>query len=76
MILKDLWFITLQIVVVGVLGHSAIQKRPCQVVHSVLFVLHSLGDDLSVEMVVEAVVQVRLHRQRLVKELFKEVLKE
>lgn len=75
-VVKVLWFLTLQIVVVGVLVHSAVQKRPCQVVHGVLFVLNSLCDDLGIEMVMEAVVQVRLHRQRLVKELFKEVLNE
>lgn len=65
---------TLQVVVVGVLGHAAVEERPGQVVHGVLLVLHSLGDDLSIEVVMEAVVQVRLHRQRLVQELLEEVL--
>ncbi len=64
----------MQVVVVGVLGHSAVEERPCQVVHGVLLVLHSLGDDLSVEVVVKTVVQVRLHRQWLVQELLEEVL--
>lgn len=73
---EDPRFLTLQIVVVWVLGHAAVQKRPCQVVHGILFVLHCLGDNLSVEMVVKTVVQVRLDRQRLVKELLKEVLKQ
>lgn len=58
--------LTLQVVVVGVLGHTTVEERPCEVVHGVLLVLHRLGDDLCVEVVVEAVVQVRLHRQRLV----------
>lgn len=73
--LKVLRFLTLQIVVVGVLGHAAVQKRPCQVVHGVLFVLHRLGHNFSIKMVMKTVVQVRLHRQRLVKELLEEVLK-
>ena len=64
----------MQVVVVGVLGHAAVEERPGQVVHGVLLVLHSLGDDLSIEVVMEAVVQVRLHRQRLVQELLEEVL--
>ncbi len=66
--------LTLQVVVVGVLGHTAVEECPRQVVHGVLLVLHSLGDDLGVEVVVEAVVQVRLHWQRLIQELLEEVL--
>lgn len=64
----------MQVVVVGVLGHAAVKERPGEVIHGVLLVLHRLGDDLGVEVVVEAVVQVRLHRQRLVQELLEEVL--
>lgn len=66
----------MQVVVVGVLGHTAVEEGPCQIVHGVLLVLHGLGDDLGVEMVMEAVVQVRLHWQRLVQELLEEVLSE
>lgn len=66
--------LTLQVVVVGVLGHTAVEERPGQVVDGVLLVLHGLGDNLGVEVVMEAVIQVRLHRQRLVQELFEEVL--
>lgn len=66
--------LTLQVVVVGVLGHTTVEECPCEVVHGVLLVLHRLGDDLCIEVVVEAVVQVRLHRQRLIQELLKEVL--
>lgn len=66
--------LTLQVVVVGVLGHTAVKECPCQVVHSVLLVLHCLGDNLSVEVVMEAVIQVRLHWQWLVQELLEEVL--
>lgn len=46
----------MQVVVVGVLGHTAVEECPRQIVHGVLLVLHGLGDNLSVEMVVEAVV--------------------
>lgn len=66
--------LTLQVVVVGVLGHTAVKECPCQVVDSILLVLYCLGDDLSIEMVVETMIQVRLHRQRLVQELLEEIL--
>lgn len=66
--------LALQVVVVGVLGHSAVEERPCQVVHGILLVLHGLCDNLCIEVVVEAVIQVRLHWQRLVQELLEEVL--
>lgn len=66
--------LTLQVVVVGVLGHTAVEECPSQVVHSVLLVLHSLGHNLGIEVVMEAVVQMRLHRQRLIQELLEEVL--
>lgn len=66
--------LTLKVVVVGVLGHAAVEECPCQVVHSVLLVLHSLGDNLSIEVVVKAVIQMRLHWQRFIQELLKEVL--
>ena len=66
--------LTLQVVVVWVLRHTAVEERPCQVVHSVLLVLHCLGDNLSVEVVMETVIQVRLHWQWLIKELLEEVL--
>lgn len=64
----------LQLVVVGVLGHAAVHERPGQVVHGVLLVLDGLGDHLGVEVVVQTLVQVRLHRQRLVQELLVEGL--
>lgn len=65
----------MQVVVVWILRHAAVEERPGQVVHGVLLVLHRLGDNLRVEVVVEAVVQVGLHRQRLVQELLEEVLR-
>lgn len=49
--------LTLQVVVVGVLSHTTVKECPCQVVHSILLVLHSFGDNLSIEVVMEAVVQ-------------------
>lgn len=66
--------LTLQVVVIGVLGHAAVQEGPGEVVHSVLLVLNGLGDDLGIEVVMHAVVQVRLHRQRLIQELLEEIL--
>ena len=64
----------LQVIVVRVLRHPPVQERPGQVVHGVLLVLDRLCDDLSVEVVVQRVVQVALHRDRLVEELLVEVL--
>lgn len=64
----------MQVVVVGVLGHTAVEEGPRQVVHGILLVLHGLCDNLCVEVVVEAVIQVRLHWQRLVQEFLEEVL--
>lgn len=66
----------MQVVVVWVLGHTAVEEGPGQVVHSVLFILHRFSNNLSIEVVVEAVVQVRLYRQRLIQELLEEVLTE
>ena len=51
---------TLQVVVVGVLGHPPIDEGPCEVVNCILLVLNSLGHYLCVEVVMEEVVQVRL----------------
>lgn len=58
--------LTLQVVVIGVLCHAAVQKGPGEVVHSVLLVLNGLGDDLSIEVVMHTVVQMRLHWQWLI----------
>lgn len=67
-------FLTLQVVIVGVLRHSSVQERPGQIIHSILFVFYSLGDNFSIEVVMHAVIQVRFHRQRLIQELLKEIL--
>lgn len=66
--------LTLQVVVIGVLGHAAVQEGPGQVVHGVLLVLDGLGDNLSVEVVVHTVVQMGLYWQWLIQELFEEIL--
>ena len=58
-----------QVVVVGVLAQAPVVERPRQVVHRVLLVLHHLRHDLRGQVVVQEVVQVRLHRERLVQEL-------
>ena len=53
----------LQVVVVWVLCHAAVEEGPGEVVDRILLVLHRLGDYLGVEVVVEEVVQVRLERR-------------
>ena len=53
----------LQVVVVRVLCHATVEEGPGEVVHSILLVLHRLGDYLGVEVVVEEVVQVGLERR-------------
>lgn len=58
--------LTLQVVVIGVLGHAAVQKGPREVVHSILLILNGLGDNLSIEVVMHTVVQVRLYWQWLI----------
>ena len=55
---------TLEVVEVGVLGHSAVEEGPGEVVHCVLLVFHRLGHHLRVEMVVHEVVQIRLQTER------------
>lgn len=61
------------LVVIGVLRHAAVQEGPGEVVHSILLVLNGLGDGLGIEVVMHTVVQVRLHRQRLIQELLEEI---
>lgn len=68
--------LTLQVVVVGILRHPAVQEGPSEVIHCILLVFDGLGDDLGIEVVVHAVVQVGFHWQGLVEELLKEILKQ
>ncbi len=51
---------TLEVVVVGILSHSAVDEGPGEVVHCILLVLNRLGHHLCVEVVVEEVIQVGL----------------
>lgn len=55
-----IYLATLEVVVVRVLCHSPIDEGPCEVVHSVLLVLDSLGHHLSIEVIMEEVIQMRL----------------
>lgn len=65
---------TLQVIIVGVLSHPAVQEGPSKVVHSILLVLNGLGDNLSIEVIVHAVVQMRLNWERFIQELLEEIL--
>jgi len=51
----------LEIVVVGILRHASIEERPREVVDGVLFVLDGSCYNLGVEVVVKAVIKMRLH---------------
>ena len=51
-----------------------VDEGPGEIIDGVLFVLDGFGDDFGVEMVMKAVIQMRLDGQRLVQELLKEVL--
>ena len=52
--------LTLEVVEVWILCHSAVEEGPGQVVHCVLFVLNRLCHHLRIEVVVHEVIQVRL----------------
>ena len=52
--------LTLEVVVVWVLRHSAVEEGPGEIVHCVLLVLYRLGHYLCTEVVMQAVVQVAL----------------
>jgi hypothetical protein len=63
----------LQIVIIRILRQSSVHKRPRQVIHRILLVLNCLRDNLSVEVIVHAMIQVTLDRQRLIKEFLEEI---
>ena len=46
----------LQVVVVGVLCHPAIEERPCQVVYSILLVFNGLGHNFRIKMIMQKMV--------------------
>ncbi|KAG5462685.1 MAG: LOW QUALITY PROTEIN: hypothetical protein BJ554DRAFT_4068 [Olpidium bornovanus] len=64
----------LQIIIVRILRHAPVEERPREVIDRVLLVLDRLRDDLGVEVVVQEVVEVRLHGKRLVQKLSVKVL--
>jgi len=53
--------ITLQVVVVRILSHASVEKRPRQVVNCILLVLNGPSHNLGVEMIMQKVIQMRLH---------------
>ena len=50
----------MQVVVVGVKSHSAVEEGPGEVVNSILLVLNCLGHHFCIEVVMEEVIQVGL----------------
>ena len=56
--------ITLQIVIVGILYHPPVEEAPCQIINSILLILHCFGNNLSIEMIVKEMIQMRLQRER------------
>ena len=57
-----IWNLTLQVVVVWVLGHPAVEECPGEVVDGVLLVLDGLRHDLGIEVIVEEVVKMGLSK--------------
>mmetsp|Transcript_19882 Transcript_19882/g.59474 ORF Transcript_19882/g.59474 Transcript_19882/m.59474 type:complete len:1131 (-) Transcript_19882:1421-4813(-) len=60
----------LQTIVVRILGQPPVIERPRQPIHSILLVLDRFHHDLGVHVIGHPLVQVALHGQRLVDELF------
>lgn len=50
----------MQVVVVGVKSHSAVEEGPGEVVNGILLVLNCLGHHFCIEVVMEEVIQVGL----------------
>ncbi len=59
----------LQVVVVGVLCQSAVEEGPCEVVNGILLAGDAAVDNLGHHVVMQEVVQMALHRERLKEEL-------
>ena len=53
-------FPTLQVVIVWILCHASVEESPCEVVYSILFVLNSLCDYFSIEVIMYEVVKMGL----------------
>ena len=64
----------LQVLVIWVLCHPAVDECTREIIHGILLILDSLSDNLRIKMVAQAVVQMALYRERLVQKLFKEIL--
>eukprot|EP00968_Pinguiococcus_pyrenoidosus_P002339 scaffold128_cov248-Pinguiococcus_pyrenoidosus.AAC.45 len=61
-------------VVVWILGHTPIEQRPREPVHRVILALDDLVLNVRVQVVVHALVEVRLDRERVAQHLAQEVL--
>ena len=76
----------MHVVVIGVRDESSVHPspitnqldedadEPSQPIDRVLLVLDRLGNDLSIEVIVESEMEMRLDRQSFVEELFEEIL--
>ena len=62
----------LQVLVIWVLCHPAVDECTREIIHGILLILDSLSDNLRIKMVAQAVVQMALYRERLVQKLFKD----
>lgn len=50
----------LEVVVIWVLGESAVEESPRQIIYGVLFVFNGFGDDFCVEVIVKPMIQMAL----------------
>ena len=64
----------LEVVVVGILSQSTVEKRPRQIVYGILLVFDGSGHDLSCKVIAEKVIQVTLDGEGLEEKLFVVVL--
>ena len=58
-----------QVVVVRVLGDSSVHECPSDPIDRVLFAFNGPSDDISIQMILKAVVKLRLNGERLLQEL-------
>jgi hypothetical protein len=58
-----------QVVVVRVLSDSSVHECPSDPIDRVLFALYGPSDDIRIQMILKAVVKLRLNRERLLQEL-------
>ena len=62
-------WLDLQVVVVGVLSQAAVEEGPGEVVHRILLVGDDFGHNFCCNVVMQGMIQVALHRERLEQEL-------